>query len=214
VKAVIASPFLWPPTQLTYVMANELESLVRGIGWDVIRLQGPQNLRVFFSFVMNSHPDAVLIAYMGHAGPSAFLGEDIFGLGILGVDNAGEVREHVVVGMPACLSAQQLGPALVKAGAKAFVGSREEMYAQWSESEHDYMADWFDYTLTFYKSLVTSLTAGKSVKESLEKALNDYRERCTYYEQLYKQHIQDWPNSDFYLHAVKQNRDFVVGYIR
>ena len=213
-KAVIASPFLWAPTQLTYVMANELETLIRGFGWDVVRLSGPQNLRLLFSYAVASHPDAVLIAYMGHASRSAFLGEDMFGLGILGVDNAGEAREHIVVGLPACLSAQQLGPALVKAGAKAFVGSREEMYAQWNESEHNYMSDWFDYTLTFYRSLVGSLSAGKGVDEALGKALKDYQDRCTHYMELYKNNLQTWPNADFYTVAVRQNRDFVVGFIR
>ena len=212
-KAVISSPFLFPPTQLSYMMADELEKLIRGFGWEVVRLHGPQNLRAIFSFAVRHHPDAVLIAYLGHGGPSMFAGEEVGGPGILAVDNVGEARERIIVGLPACLSARQLGPASVKAGAGAFVGSVEEMYAAWPEAEHDYLRDWFDYSLTFYKSLVASLNAGKSVEEAVEKALRDYRERCSYYEELYKRNLQVWHNSDFYLHTVKQNKQFVVGIV-
>jgi len=213
-KAIIASPFIFPPTQLSYALADELEKVIRGFGWTVVRLHGPQNLRLFFSYVLAAHPDAVLIAYLGHASATAFMGEEFAGLGILAVDNVNDARERVIVGMPACLSARVLGPSSVKAGAKAFVGSVEEMYAQWNEPERNYLADWFDYTLTFYRSLVGSLTAGKSVQESVEKAVNDYRARCTYYMELYKSKLETWPNSDFYYMACRQNRDYVIGFIR
>lgn len=213
-KAIIASPIIFPPTQVSYAMADELEKVIQGFGWDVVRLRGPENIRLVFSYVLRYHPDAVLTAYMGHANPTMFMGEEIAGPGILAVDNVAEAKGHIIVGLPACLSAQQLGPATVRAGAKAFAGSMEEMYAAWSEQEHNYMADWFDYTLTFYKSLVGLLTAGKTVEEAMSKALADYRERCSHFEQLYKQHLQDWPNADFYLHAVKQNRDFFVEILR
>jgi len=213
-KAIVASPFLWPPTHISYTLADELEKLLKSFGWDVVRLHGPQNLRVVFSYALKYHSDAVLIAYLGHASPTMFMGEEIGGPGILAVDNVGDVKERIIVGLPACLSAQKLGQATVNAGAKAFVGSLEEMYAAWVEQEHDYMADWFDYTLTFYRSLISSLNAGKTVREASEKALKDYKERCTYYMELYKQNLETWQNSDFYVHACRQNRDFVIGFIR
>lgn len=212
-KAIVASPFLWPPTQLTYAMAEQLVSVIQGFGWDVIWLQGPQTLRDLFDFTVANHPDATLIIYMGHASPDAFLGEDVYGVGMLPTGDAGQVRNRIVVGMPACLSAQQLGPALVWGGAKAFVGSQEEMYAQWPEAEHDYMSDWFDYTLAFYKSLVGSLNSGATVQDAVGKALKAYQDRCTYYMGYYEQNLSTWPNADFYFVAVRQNRDFVVGFI-
>jgi hypothetical protein len=214
VKAIIAAPFIFAPTQLSHAMSDELEKVIRGFGWTVIRLHGPQNLRVVFSYVLSYHPDAVLVVYMGHASPTMFAGEEVAGPGILALDNVGEARERIIVGLPACLSAQRLGPASVLAGAKAFVGSREEMYAQWNEQDAPYMQHWFDYTLTFYRSLVASLTAGKSVEEALSKALTDYRDRCTYYMELYKRNLETWVSSDFYYTATRQNRDFVVGLIR
>jgi len=213
-KAIVASPFLWPPTHVSHALADDLEKLLGGFGWTVVRLHGPQNLRLVFSYVLGYHSDAVLIAYLGHASATMFMGEEIAGPGILALDNAVQAKDRIVVGLPACLAAQKLGPTSVRAGAKAFVGSLEEMYAAWVEQDHNYMADWFDYTLTFYRSLVGSMSAGKSVEEALSKALVDYRERCTYFEQVYKQHLLDWPNADFYLHAVKQNRDFVVSIVR
>jgi len=213
-KAIVCSPFIFPPTQLTYAMANELEKLIRGFGWDVVRLQGPQNLRVIFGLTLQAHPDATLIAYLGHASSTALLGEELFGAGLLGVDNAGDAKERILVGLPACLSAQKLGPAAVQSGAKAFVGSKEEMMAQWNEVDHNYMADWFDYTLTFYRSLVASMSNNMTTKDALSKALNDYKERCSYYMDLYKNHLDTWPNADFYFVACRQNRDFVVGFIR
>lgn len=213
-KCIIASPFLFPPTQLSHVLADELEKVIRGFGWTVVRLHGPQNLRLFFSYALATNPDATLIAYLGHANATAFLGEELFGLGILAVDNVGEAKDRIIVGIPACLAGQKLGPSSVKASAKAFVGSVEEMYAAWPEQEHNYMADWFDYTLTLYRSLVGSLTAGKSARESVEKAVNDYRARCTYYMELYKSNLERWPNSDYYYMACRQNRDYVVGFIR
>jgi len=213
-KAIIASPFLLPPTQLSYALASELEKVFREYGWEVVRLSGPQNLRVIFSFVLKTHPDATIIAYLGHASPTAFLGEEVFGPGMFAVDNVAEGKERIIVGMPACLSAQRLGPTSVLAGAKAFVGSKEEMYAQFSEAERNYTSDWFDYTLTFYRSLIASLNARRSPEEALEKALRDYREKCTYYIELYKQNMDRLPNADFYAHAVRQNRDYVVGFIR
>jgi hypothetical protein len=127
--------------------------------------------------------------------------------------DASKVSGRLVVGLPACLSAQQLGPTLVQNGAKAFVGSQEEMYAQWPEAEHDYLSDWFDYTLTFYQSLVKSLSGGASVSDAVAKALKDYQDRCTYYMSYYQDNLDSWPNADFYLVAAKQNRDFVVGFI-
>lgn len=194
-------------------MAGQLVSIIEGFGWDVVWLQGPQTLRDVFDFIVANHPDATLIIYMGHASPSAFLGEDVYGVGMLPTGDGGKVRDRVVVGLPACLSAQQLGPALVQAGAKAFVGSQEEMYCQWPEAEHDYMADWFDYTLAFYKSLVNMLNSGASVRAAVAKALKDYQDRCVYYMNYYQSNLDKWPNADFYYMAVRQNVQFVVGFV-
>jgi hypothetical protein len=212
-KAIIASPFLWPPTQLTYAMAGKLVSLLQGLGVEVVWLQGPQTLRDVFDFAVANHPDATLIFYMGHANPDAFLGEDVYGVGMLPTGDSGKVRQRLVVGLPACLSAQQLGPALVQGGVLAFVGSQEDMYAQWPEAEHDYMSDWVDYTLTFYKSLAESLNSGANISDAVAKALKDYQDRCTYYMSYYQENFDTWPNADFYYVACRQNRDFVIAIV-
>lgn len=211
-KAIIASPFLWPPTELTYAMADQLETILSGYGWEVVRLSGPQNVNDIFAYVVANEPDALLICYMGHAGPDVLLGEDYFDVegGIINVPTAGEAKTHILVALPACLSAQQLGPAAVQAGAAAYVGSQADMNAAFPEAEHDYMSDWFDYTLTFYKSLVSALNSGSSVQDAVAKAVTDYQNRCTYYMDYYTSNLDTWPNADFYLVATKQNRDYVV----
>jgi len=195
-------------------MAGQLVSALQGLGVDVVWLQGLETLRDVFDFAVSNQPDATLIFYMGHASATAFLGEDVYGVGMLPTGDSGRVRGRIVVGLPACLSAQQLGPALIQGGVDAFVGSQEEMYAQWPEAEHDYLSDWFDYTNTFYKSLVNSLNGGASLADAVAKALKDYQDRCTYYMSYYQDNLDTWPNADFYYVATKQNRDFVVGFIR
>jgi hypothetical protein len=196
-------------------MADQLQSFLQGLGWDVVRLSGPQNVAQIFSMAIAQNPDAVLICYLGHAGPDVLLGEDYFDVagGIINVSDAGQAKGHILVGLPACLSAQQLGPAAVAAGASAYVGSNEDMCAQYPEAEHDYMTDWFDYTLTFYKSLATSLNGGASIADAVNKALSDYQNRCTYYMNYYQSNLDTWPNADYYLYATSQNMKYVVGLI-
>jgi hypothetical protein len=193
-------------------MADQLQSIMSGYGWDVVRLSGPQNVRDIFAYVVANEPDAVLICYMGHAGPDVLLGEDYYDVqgGIINVPSANEAKARILVALPACLSAQQLGPAVVQAGGTAYVGSQADMNAAFPEAEHDYMADWFDYTLTFYKSLVSSLNSGASVEDAVARALTDYQNRCTYYMDYYTSNLDIWPNADFYLVATQQNRDYVV----
>jgi hypothetical protein len=196
-------------------MANQLQSILSSLGWTVVRLSGPQNVAQIFSMALSSNPDADLVCYMGHAGPDVLLGEDYLDLagGIINVSDVGQAKGRILIGLPACESAQQLGPAAVNAGALGYVGSIEDMCAQYAEEEHDYMADWFDYTLTFYRTLATELNNGASIADALAKALSDYQNRCTYYMDYYQSNLNTWPNADYYLYATKQNRDYVVDFI-
>lgn len=219
-KAIISSPFLFLPTQLSCAMMDEVEKMIKGFGWEVVRLRGLQNIRVLFSQALAQNSDATVVIYAGHGSSVGVCGEEVlFGLDGLTItscamqtlNNAAQLKDRIVVALPACETAQQLGPAVVKNGAKAYVGSTVPMFAAFQESEHNYMQDWFDYTLEFYRSLIGSLTAGKSVKEAVDSALAAYQKRCTYYMDLYKKNLAIWHNADYYLMAAKQNRDFVVG---
>ncbi len=219
-KAIIASPFLFVPTQLSYAMMDEVEKMIKGFGWEVVRLRGPQNIRLLFSQAIAQNPDATVIIYAGHGSPTGACGEEVlFGLDGLTItscamqtiDNAGQLKDRIVVALPACETAMQLGPAAVKDGAKAYVGCTVNMFAAWQESDHNYMEDWFNYTLEFYRALIGSLTAGKSVKDAVNAGLAAYQKRCTYYMNLYKSNLEVWQNSDYYLVATKQNMQYVVG---
>jgi hypothetical protein len=194
-------------------MAGQLVGWLQSVNVDVVWLQGPQTLRSIFDYTVANEPDADLIFYMGHGSADAFLGEDVYGAGMLPISDVGKVKKRIVVGLPACLTAENLGPTLVQAGGQAFVGSTEEMDAQFTEAEHDYMSDWFDYTLTFYKSLVNSLNGGANISDAVNGALNDYKARCQYYASYYEDNLETWPNADFYYTAVQQNMQFVIGLI-
>lgn len=221
-KAIIASPYLFLPTQLSYQMMDELEKILEGFGWEIVRLRGLQNIRAVFSRALAQNPDAQVVIYAGHGSPTGVCGEEVlFGIDGLSittcamqtVNNAAQLKDRVLIALPACESAQKLGPAAVKNGAKAYVGSTVNMIAAFQESEHNYMKDWFDYTLEFYRTLIGSLTVGKTVKQAIDAALVAYQTRCTYYMDLYKRNLSIWPNADYYYVAVKQNRDYVVAII-
>lgn len=203
-------------------MMDDLEKILKGFGWEIVRLKGLQNIRLVFSETLAQHPDATVVIYAGHGSPTGACGEEVLfgidGLTITNctmqtVNNAAQLKDRIVVALPACETAQELGPAVVNDGAKAYVGSTVSMYAAFQESEHDYMKDWFDYTLEFYRSLIGSLTAGTTVKKAMDAALAAYQKRCTYYMNLYQRNLSIWPNADYYLVATKQNRDYVVGII-
>lgn len=198
-ESLLLSPFLFPPTQLSYMLMNNVESLLKDVNLKVLRFSGLlANRETTFIYI----PEHQLFIYGGHARRDALCGENVFSCNLVTLADASIFKDQIVVANPACESAAELGPAIVKAGAKAFLGSTENMCAQFNEAEHPYMDDWFDYTLTFYKSVLT-----KTVGEAVE----DWKRAITYYMDLYKVHLNDWPNADWNYSAAKMNRDnFVV----
>jgi hypothetical protein len=198
-ESLLLSPFIFPPTQLSYQLMNQVESLLKSVNLRVVRFSGPlASKETAFIYL----PEHNLVIYAGHAKKNAWCGENVFLCNLVTVADASIFEGKIVVANPACESAVELGPAIVQAGAKAFLGSIENMNAHFNEVEHNYMDDWFDYTLTFYRSVFTK-TMGDAV-EDWKNAINRYMD-------LYKAHLDDWPNADWNYFAAKMNRDnFVV----
>lgn len=195
----MASPFLFPPTELSYAIMNNVESLLQQMNMTIERFSGLLATRETAFIHLPEHK---LFIYAGHAKTDALCGENVFACDLVTVSDAPMFEGEIVVANPACQSAATLGPAIVKAGAKAFLGSIEDMNCQFNEAEHNYMDDWFDYTLTFYKSVFT---------KTMAEAVDDWKTAITGYLNLYQAHLNDWPNADYYYSAAKMNRDnFVV----
>jgi len=194
-ESLLLSPALFPPTQLSYALMNKVESLLKEANMRFVRFSG---LLASRETAFIHLPEHRLFIYGGHAKKSALCGENVFACNLVTVADASIFKDQIVVANPACESAAELGPAIVKAGAKAFLGSTENMCAHFNEAEHPYMDDWFDYTLTFYRS-VFNKTMGEAVE--------DWKSAITGYMDLYKSHLDDWPNADWNYSAAKMNRD-------
>jgi len=198
-ESLLLSPALFPPTQLSYVLMNKVEALLKDVDLRVVRFSGLLASRETAFIYL---PERKLFIYGGHGRRDAICGENVFSCNLVTVADASIFKDQIVVANPTCEVAAELGPAIVEAGAKAFLGSTENMCAHFNEAEHNYMDDWFDYTLTFYRS-VLSKTMGEAVE--------DWKSAITRYMDLYKSHLDDWPNADWNYFAAKMNRDnFVV----
>jgi len=198
-ESLLLSPFIFPPTQLSYQLMNQVESLLKSVNLRVVRFSGPLASKETAFIHLPEHN---LFIYAGHAKKDRLCGENVFLCDLVTVADASIFQGQIVVANPACESARELGPKIVDAGAKAFLGSVENMYAHFNESERNYQDDWFDYTLTFYRSVLT---------KTMGEAVEDWKNAITHYMDLYKAHLDDWPNADWNYFAAKMNRDnFVV----
>jgi len=178
---------------------NRVETLLKDANLRVVRLSG---LLASRETAFIHLPDHNLFIYGGHARKDSLCGENVFSCDLVTVADASIFKDQIVVANPACETAAILGPKIVEAGAKAFLGSVENMYAHFNEADRNYMDDWFDYTLTFYRSVFT---------KTMGEAVDDWKRAITLYMDLYKAHLNDWPNADWNYMAAKMNRDnFVV----
>jgi len=139
----------------------------------------------------------------GHGAPNAWVGDSLL-VYMLTTGNAGLLEDRVCVGLPCCSSGLKLGPKAIRKGARAFVGSRTTMYTAYSEEEHDYQADWFDYTMELYRALLNGATVGEAVER--------YKAKGRKYLNLYKERMGDWPHVDYYINTTRKNIRFVRSY--
>lgn len=192
-------PFIFPPTHISYLLGVEFLREAERLGYEFIALHGPMATRIPFFLAMRGSKGGLLI-YMGHGIEDAICGDSIL-CDMITVHDVNILKDMIVVAAPCCLTGRELAVEAVKAGAKAYVGSTEVMYASFDEYEHPYRRDWNDMFLTLYRGILT---------KTVEEAVRDYKNRCTYYMELYKRHFIDWPNADWNYMAAKFNRDYLT----
>jgi len=197
-----AAGYLIPPTSWSFAIIKRVEEEFAARGFQLIKLHGPLANRYTFLWTLAMYPEIPLVIYGGHGEVDRLCGES-YTCDMLTVKDVRFLKGKIVVACPACLTARQLGPAAVAAGAKAWLGSVSYMYAQFPEAEHNYFADWVDYTLQLYRALIE----GRTVLEALEA----YQAKGSQYLKLYYENLQRWPNADWnYQAAWKNLRYFTV----
>ncbi len=194
---LIAAPALIPPTHLSFQIALGVTKLFENAGLQVKLLAGPLAHRSTFIITLQD-TDLDLAMYLGHGSAYSLCMEDPFcRLGFNLVDTK-YLKDKILVANPACEVGLFFAPKMIKDGGRAALASVEPMFAQFVEDEHDYQADWHDYTLLLYGSLI---------KETVGDALQAYRDRCTEFMELYQSKIGEWPTADWNYNAVRENRD-------
>lgn len=192
-RILVTAPFLIPPTHISWMLMNEVVKYAKSKGIEVEFLQGPMATRVPYSY---SAPKYDVIFYGGHGSTDALIGETIVPPWMMDKYLAPIVKDKIVVAVPCCLSASELGPACIRAGAKAYIGAVDSMYAGFGNEDHDYLKDWIDHHMVLYKALLDGETVGEAVSR--------YRERGQYYIRLYQANPR-WADSDYHIHAFSEN---------
>lgn len=196
-KVVLAAPAIIPPTYLSFQIAQKVFAVFEEHGLHVKFLGGPLASRPAFIIALND-VDLDLAMYLGHGSPYALCMEDpLCQLGF-GINDTHWLRNKILVAAPACEVGEYFAPRMIKDGGKAALASVEPMFAAFVENEHDYQADWHDYTILLYKTLMT---------ESVGDAYQAYQDKCTEYLELYKSKLGTWPNADWYINSTTRNRD-------
>jgi hypothetical protein len=169
-KAVIAAPFLIPPTHLSFILMDKVKELFSK-KYKTEFLPGPLATRPSFNYVLEKDGEIETVIYGGHGTEDMLVGEDII-TGMLSKDRLPEnLRNKIVVAIPACLSAIDLGPEAIRRGAKAYAGAKDVMYAAYDDEERRYFSDdWVGSHLLLYQTLLDGGTIGEAVKR--------YQERC------------------------------------
>lgn len=155
------------------------------------------NLALRFVTFFNKY-DAIF--YFGHGAKDKLHGQLPFGL-IRAMITTHDlfIRTRIMYAV-ACLSAQILGPVLVQHGVvKAYSGNDYYTFIAYPSHEHNYMADFIDCFAEFARVLVDGGTVGEAQLKMIRKMES--------YIRLYRNMINEWPNADFYLYAMKMNRE-------
>lgn len=131
------------------------------------------NKKEFESVVKKIKPNVILLN--GHGGPDEILGDNHSTLIKVGVNDY--ILKNSVVYALSCSSAKVLGPACIRAGAKAYVGYKEDFIFAFTEgystrAEQDPLAKLF---LEPTQKIAIHLVNGNSSKDSHEKGIREFQ---------------------------------------
>jgi len=194
---VIAAPAVIPPTHLSFQIALGITEMFEKAGLQVRLLGGPVASRPSFIVALQD-TEMDLAMYLGHGSPYALCMEDPFCKAGFNLSDTKYLRNKILVAAPACEVGQFFAPKMIQQGGKAALASVEPMYAGFVEDENDYQADWHDYTLTLYRTMI---------KETVGDAFQAYQDRCAHFLELCTSNVGQWESADWYINAVRQNRD-------
>lgn len=195
-KILVIAPLMDIPTATSFNTATHLVEWARAQGHTVLTLAGSTALRPLLIYQMLAqNPD--IVSYFGHGTENALIGSFIFYA--MANPSVAPMFKETIVHTMACLSALELGQAIVQAGSPAYFGADYYLLAAFPEPDHNYLADWQDYMTVIPKSLLGGEPTGV--------AFERYKRRCSEYIQRYTQKLSEWANADWYIQATKQNRD-------
>jgi len=123
--------------------------------------------------------NAITFLGIGHGSPSVFTCQNLAPL--LHAENPEELalmKDRVVL-LTSCLTAQQLGPALINAGAVVYAGYKQEFWFYTGDAAGSTRAVQSPFLAEF--QLIASLLRGKSTGEARDDQLKKYDEEITYW---------------------------------
>ena len=147
--------------------------------------------------------DLSLLVYAGHGTEKSFVGEDL----VFHMFRTGDVRpaikNKIIVAIPACFTAKELGPKCIEMGARTFIGATDSMFAAFDNEHHRFFSeDWIGHHMAFYEVLFRGGTVGE--------ALSAYKERGHYYVRMYRTQLAWVPDADWHTMAFNQNVEVIT----
>lgn len=194
-------------TLVTSISAQHLSEWMKARGASPIEVVGTSANRLRIKRVMNyiqkEKQAGCLFSYLGHGFPRSWVGFDIGTmrhekLHMVVMDKNDELFKNCIVHTIACYTTRELGPSMIKKGAKAYFGSTIPMLVGDFEKDRAYLPDFVDIFTCVPKALFNGATTGE--------AYNFYLSRCEYYIEYYEAH-PELKNVEFYIEAMKQNKE-------
>ncbi|RLI78621.1 hypothetical protein DRP04_09945 [Archaeoglobales archaeon] len=193
-RILVIAPLDSAPTTVTFYAARRIYETLRSKGYNVDML--PHVFATHFSFLLReffSRDDAVI--YLGHGTSIGLIGQLPVGLLKMLVDISTKnlVKDKVVITI-ACNTLRRFGR---EAPCRAYFGSDYFMSVGYPTLDHNYTEDFVD----TWETLILN-----ALEKDPYRALDLYRDRCTYYIRLYEAHR--WEAWDVYSYAMRINRDY------
>ena len=203
---LVIAPWVDLATTISAEGALRLANWARRRGLRVATLFGVNANLLALHLTLWVHHSPVVVSFWGHGSPGA-LHDGLLGFPLIHEGNVRALRGSRLLYAMACSSGRRLGPRAAREGV-AFIGSVEPLYAFFPEAEHNYAEDWFDMMLAIPLHVLERYLSRREIDiATLSGALDAYREKCDAYLALYEEHEGDWPNVDWYIFALKSNRD-------
>lgn len=191
------------PTRYASQYLEEAVNEARRLNHNVIDLKDELVTREnFTNYMMNSHPDIVVLT--GHGFPEMIAGWGNLPILKAGVDDA--ILEGRTIIALSCSAGKELGKVLVERGAKAFLGFQRP-FTFYFESKSNPTSD--EKARLFFKPAIEATLAllkGESIQKAYNLAIDSYNESMMKASEMYL--------PGYMVEDLKDNRDNLVAYAR